>query len=334
MKAVRAFVLAVLALGTLLPSLSANAEEKVIIYSSNDDNLHKLVFTAFSKETGIAVEPVAAGSGVIIKRIQTEKDRPGGDLIWGVSRSLLETNKQFFAPYASKNVGATPPEYRDAGNLWIGNNLHLMVILQNTKVLPETEGPRTWAELLDARWKGMVAFTDPANSGSAFSTVTMLVELFGGGDAGWAKVKQLLANTKVLNRSSLVFQGVGSGEYALGISLEYAGYIWAAGGAPVKTIYPDDGTIAQMEGVAILKGGPHPEAAKAFVDYVNRKDVREMILQATFRRPARQDLDLSKLPGRMPALSSVKLLSYQEEAWTAARAPTLENIKDIIQQTR
>ena len=102
----------------------------------------------------------------------------------------------------------------------------------------------------------------------------------------------------------------------------------------MKTIYPADGTIAQMEGVAIIKGGPNPDAAKAFVDYINRKDVRETIIKDTFRRPARQDLDLSKLPGSMPALSSVKLLAYREEVWTEARGPTLEKIKDMIQETR
>jgi iron(III) transport system substrate-binding protein len=187
---------------------------------------------------------------------------------------------------------------------------------------------------LHPKWKGKIAFTDPANSGSAYSTITMLVDLFGGGDAGWAKVKELLANTKILNRSSLVFQGVGNGEYPLGISLEYAGYIWAAGGAPIRTIYPADGTIVQMEGVAIIKGGPNNEAAKAFVDFINRKDVREMIIKQTFRRPARQDLDLSQLPGNMPALANLKILAYREEAWTAVRAPMLEKIKDIIQETR
>jgi iron(III) transport system substrate-binding protein len=330
----RALGLAAALLGVVFASTAGVAQQKVVIYSSNDDTLHKLVFAAFTQETGIAVEPVSAGSGVIVKRIQTEKDRPGGDIIWGVSRSLLDTNKQFFSPYRSKNHDATPAEYRDGGDLWIGNNLHLLVILQNTKVLPEDQGPKTWADLLDPKWKGRIAFTDPANSGSAYSTVTMLVDLFGGGDAGWAKVRQLLANTRVLNRSSLVFQGVGNGEYPLGISLEYAGYVWAAGGAPVKTIYPADGTLAQMEGVAVIKGGPNTEAAKAFVDYINRKDVREMIIKATFRRAARQDLDLAKLPGGMPPLSSVKLLPYKEEAWTAARAPTLDKIKDMIQETR
>jgi iron(III) transport system substrate-binding protein len=326
--------LALLTLGTVCVGSKVEAQQKVVIYSSNDDTLHKLVFAAFTKETGIAVEPISAGSGVVMKRIQTEKDRSGGDIVWGVSRSLLDTNKQYFSAYLSKNNDATPAEYREPTNLWIGNNLHLLVILQNTKVLPEDQGPKTWADLLDPKWKGKVAFTDPANSGSAYSTITMLVDHFGGGDTGWSKVKGLLANTRVLNRSSLVFQGVGNGEYPLGISLEYAGYVWAAGGAPVKTIYPADGTIAQMEGVAIVKGGPNPDAAKVFVDYINRKDVREMIIKDTFRRPARQDLDLSKLPGSMPALSNITLLPYKEVAWTDVRAPTLEKIKDMIQETR
>jgi hypothetical protein len=76
------------------------------------------------------------------------------------------------------------------------------------------------------------------------------------------------------------------------------------------------------------------ESAKRFVDWINRKDTREMILKATFRRPTRKDLDLSKLPGRMPALTSVKLLPYQEEAWTAKRREALDKIKELIQETR
>ena len=40
------------------------------------------------------------------------------------------------------------------------------------------------------------------------------------------------------------------------------------------------------------------------------------------------------LPGSMPALSSLKVLPYKEAEWTAARGPTLEKIKDMIQDTR
>jgi len=330
----RRALVSALTIAVLATSATAQAQKKLVVYSANDSTLNDLVFNAFTKETGIQVEPVTAGSGVIVRRIQAEKERPLGDIIWGVSRSLLQTNKALFTPYLSKNRDAIPAEYRDPDNLWIGNNLHLLVILQNTKLLPAADGPKSWADLLDPKWKGKIAFTDPANSGSAYTNVTMLVDLWGGGDAGWNKVKALFANMKVLNRSSLVFQGVGNGEYPLGISLEYAGPLWATGGAPVKTIYPSDGTLATMEGVAIIKGGPNTESAKAFVDYINRKDVREMILKATFRRPARGDLDLSTLPGGLPPLASVKLLPYDEDAWTAKRKETLERIKDVLQESR
>jgi iron(III) transport system substrate-binding protein len=313
---------------------AAEAQSKLVVYSANDSTLNDLVFAAFTKETGIVVEPVAAGSGVLVRRLQSEKARPQSDILWGVSRSLLQTNKSVFEAYVSRNKGVTPAEYRDPDDLWIGNNLHLLVILQNTKLVPEGQGPKSWEDLLDPKWKGKIAFTDPANSGSAYQTVTMLVDLWGGGDTGWKKVAQLFRNMKVLNRSSLVFQGVGNGEYPLGISLEYAGPLWASNGAPVKVIYPADGTTFSMEGVAIIKGGPNNASAKAFVDYINAKATREMILKATFRRPTRSDLDLSHLPGGLPPLSSVKLLTYDEDGWTDKRAPTMEKIKDVLQDSR
>ena len=208
------------------------------------------------------------------------------------------------------------------------------MILQNTKLVPDGQGPKSWADLLDPKWKGKIAFTDPANSGSAYATVTMLVDLWGGGDAGWKKVGDLFRNMKVLNRSSLVFQGVGNGEYPLGISLEYAGPLWAKGGAPVKVVYPSDGTTFSMEGVAIVKGGPNTENAKVFVDFINRKDVREMILAETFRRPTRADLDLARLPGSLPPMSQIRIANYDEQGWTDQRAKTLEKIKDVLQDSR
>jgi iron(III) transport system substrate-binding protein len=313
---------------------AAMAQNKVVVYSANGGNLNHFVFDAFTKETGIAVEGVEAGSGVLFRRIASEHERPLGDVVWGVSRTLLQSNKAQLAPYASKNKDAVPPEFRDPNDLWIGTNVHLLVILQNTKLVPAASGPKTWADLLDPKWKGKIAFTDPANSGSAYANVTLLAQLWGPGDAGWEKVTRLLANTKVLNRSTLVFQGVGNGEFPLGISLEYAGLEWAAGGAPVKVIYPQDGTVAQMEGAGIIRGGPNAESAKKFVDYVSRKDVREAILRKFFRRAARQDLDLSKLPGGMPELKAVKIATYDEVGWTAKRAETLKKIQEIVRNTR
>src|SRR3954447_21948636 len=176
------------------------AAQKVIVYTSNDSNLNRFVFDAFKKETGIEVEGVEAGSGVVFRRVASERDRPLGDIVWGVSRTLLRANKALLAPYASKNKVTVPAHFRDPDDHWIGTNVHLLVILQNTKLIPTDAGPKSWADLLDPQWKGKVAFTDPANSGSAYSNLTMLAQLWGPGDAGWEKVTRLLANTRVLNR--------------------------------------------------------------------------------------------------------------------------------------
>jgi iron(III) transport system substrate-binding protein len=322
---------AALALACTTP---AAAQQKLVVYTANESNLNHFIFDAFAKETGIEVEPVEAGSGVLFRRIASEKEHPLGDIVWGVSRALLRANKPLLALYASKNKDATPAQFRDPDDAWIGTNVHLLVILQNTKEIPADSGPTSWGDLLDAKWKGKVSFTDPANSGSAYSTLTMLDQLWGTGDPGWEKVGRLLGNTKVLNRSSLVFQGVGNGEFPLGISLEYAGYLWAKNGAPVKVVYPKDGTIPQMEGVAIIKGGPDTEAAKKFVDYVTSKDVREKILGFAYRRAARTDLDLAHLPGGMPQLSALKILDYDEDAWVAKRAETMKKIQEIVRKTR
>jgi len=330
-RMIAALLFALAAAGTGGP---AGAQGKVVVYTSNDSNLNRFVYDAFKKETGIEVEGVEAGSGVVFRRIASEKDRPLGDVVWGVSRTLLRANKALLAPYASKNKDAVPAHFRDPEDYWIGTNVHLLVILQNTRQMPAEAGPKTWSDLMKPEWKGKIAFTDPANSGSAYSNVTMWAQTWGNNDAAWEKVSQLIANTRVLNRSSLVFQGVGNGEFPLGISLEYAGYQWSSNGAPVKVIYPADGTVAQMEGVAIIKGGPNTENAKQFVDYVSRKDVREAILKFAFRRPARQDLDLSQLPGQMPQLDKVKLVDYDEDAWVEKRAETAKKIQDIIQRTR
>ena len=68
--------------------------------------------------------------------------------------------------------------------------------------------------------------------------------------------------------------------------------------------------------------------------YLASKTTQEKLFKATFRRPARQDIDLSAMPGNMPALSKIKVLPYNDVKWDEARSPTLSRIKTAIQNTR
>ncbi|ALM84169.1 extracellular solute-binding protein [Bordetella sp. N] len=318
---------------TLAAPAAHAADGHVVLYSANDDTVNKLIADGFKKETGITVDVVSTGSGVLFRRVISEQGNPQGDVVWGVSAALLKQNSKYFDAHAVKGADQVPAQYRDPNNLWIGTNLQVAVIAQNTKSIDPAKGPKSWEDLMDPQWKGKLVYTDPANSGFSYATASGLLGAWGDNDAAWAKVKKLIANTKVLNRSTLVFDGNGTGEYPLGISLEYAGYLWAHNGAPVKVIYPADGTVALAEGAAVIKGGPNTANARALVDFLASKPTEEMLLKSTFRRPARQDVALTDTGG-MPPLAQIKLLPYDDAKWEAARTDTLRKLKDLIQETR
>src|SRR2546423_15710227 len=75
------------------------ADTQVVLYYANDDTVNKLVVEGFKKETGITVNVVSTGSGVLFHRIASEAENPQGDVVWGVRSSLLMHNGKFFQPH-------------------------------------------------------------------------------------------------------------------------------------------------------------------------------------------------------------------------------------------
>src|SRR6201995_861669 len=113
---------------SLLAAGSAWAEQHVVLYSANDDTVNKLVADGFAKATGIKLDVVSTGSGVLVRRITSEAANPQGDVIWGVSATLLRLMSPNLQPYPVQGREAVPAEFRDAKDLWIGTNIQIVVI--------------------------------------------------------------------------------------------------------------------------------------------------------------------------------------------------------------
>ncbi len=327
-------LLAVVLAAVPLPHPATAADTTLVVYSANDTDLNNFVFELFHRVSGVSVQTVTAGSGVLLKRIAAEKDRPQGDVLWGVSTAILDSQKASFQPYASKNLAAVPAVYRTPDNLWAATNVHVIVFQTNKRLLGTTAPPKAWRDLQNPQWKGKVVMADPGNSGASFTAVTRMLDLFGGGDRGWAEFEKAVRNIRFLNKLSLVYTGVGEGEYPVGVSLEYASFEYVQNGAPVELIYPEDGTVVQAEGMGIIKAAQHPEAARKLEDFLTQKDVREAILKKFYRRPARTDLDYAALGVKLPPLTSIKLADYDFRKWAAQRDDVLKRVQEVILKTR
>lgn len=321
--------LALLATITVMPA--SFAAGKVVVYSTNQQSQNDMMAAEFEKDTGIKCEIVRDGSGIILKRIRAEKDRPLGDVVMGLAKSLLNGNMDLWQPYKIKDWDAYPADFKDPNGFWTGQMVHVMVFITNTKLVSASDAPKSWNDFLNPKWQDRVAFCNPNNSGAAFTQLTLMLDLWGGGDAAWKKVETVLKHAKITQQSSLVYKGVAQGEFPAGITMEYAGYLYKVGGAPVEVIYPSDGTVAYTEGAAIIKGSKNLDNAKKFMDWASGIEARKKIVSKFMRRPARTDIDFNALvPGMIP-LSQVNLLkAYNEDHWSKTRTEVLNKVKDTL----
>ncbi|MBP1995560.1 ABC transporter substrate-binding protein [Paenibacillus eucommiae] len=295
---------------------------KVTLYSPNAAEVNNPIIKEFQDRTGIEVQLISGGTGDLLKRVQAEASNPLGDVFWAGGADSLEAYKQFFEPYQTKEFDNLAPQYVDKNNIWTPFAALPMIIMYNKDLVKEGEEPKGWTDLTDPKWKGKIAFADPAKSGSAYTQlITMLTA--NGKDDGWGFVKKFVTNLdgKVLSGSGLVYKGVADKEFALGVTLEEAALRYVEGGAKVGIIYPEEGTSTVPDGAAIIKGAKNLDQAKQFIDFLVSKDVQSLIQKEFKRRSVRKD---AETPNGIADAKDIKVVDYDFD-WAATNKDS--NIK-------
>ena len=321
-KIANGLLLGIAALG-MAGAAPALAEE-VVLYSSNQPELLDVIAQGFKEKTGHTMTSVRMGTGEAMKRIAAERANPLCDVFWSGDLSVLDNAKADFESYASPETKNLPAGMVEEKALWAASNTHLMVFMVNTDLIPEAEMPKSWADLLDPRFKGKIVMANPDKSGTAYAQVYGVYKMFG--DKG---LEKLVSNATILDSSSLVYKGTAEGEFALGITMEYAAFRYVAGGnKKVKIVYPSDGVISAPEGAALIKGTKHSEAAKQLVDYLLSKDVEDMIFAKYYRRAARPDAAVIE---GLPATASLNILKeYSPAEASAMKKEILAKWKKLV----
>jgi iron(III) transport system substrate-binding protein len=284
--------------------------QNVVLYTSNNtETIDTALNLIREKMPTLDVRQVEGGTGILMKRIQAESRNPRGDILWSGGFAALGAYKEYMEPYKADDLDAVPKEFRGPGDLWIGTNIHLMIIMVNEKYLKGLPAPKTWSDLMKPEWKGKFAITDPGKSASAFLLVYGLLKQF-----GREGLEKIAANAIVTSTSRTTHEAIAIGEYAAGLTLEYAAQEYIAGGQKeIRVVYPSEGSYLAPEGMFIFKGAKNEEAAQAFYNILLSREMQEELLVKRFRRPARSDIEVSKLTP-LPDLKSVKIFPLDQTA--------------------
>ncbi len=301
----------VIAAMCVILSLSAYAApNKVVVYTAHEEAILNLLAPLFQKETGITLEYVKLASGDVIKRAKAESSNPQADVIWSIGGEQLEANSDILAAYTPKEWSKINPLFK-VGTNWLPYTGIMNVFIINTKLVTADKAPKKWTDLADPRFAKMISSARADKSGSSYMQLCNVIAVYK--DKGWDIYKGLLKNFAISGSSGAVPKFVNDGEAMVGITLEDNAYRFVKGGGPVQIVYPEDGTVAAPDGLALLKGAPNAEAGKAFIDWCLSKSTQEILVDQMFRRSVRTDC---KDPPGLPAIGKIKTVAY-DFAWAA-----------------
>ena len=302
------------------------AQQRVSIYTAHTANIVERLIPDFEKATGIKADVVKAGSGDIINRVKAESANPKCDVIWSIGAELLEANADLLEPYQPKEYAMIADAFK-SGGAWIPYTGILNVFVVNTKKLKPEEYPKSWADLAQPRFKNQISMADAEKSGSAYMQLNTFLTIYGDKAPGWDKFKTVFANLNVSPSSGAVPRFVNDGEAAVGVTLEDNAYLYLKGGGPVAIVYPEDGTSAIADGMALCKRAPNAAAGKAFIDWSLSAPVQELVVQELGRRPIRKD---AKPLGTLKPLDQIKLVKYDIKNAAAKRQEYIDQWRVLM----
>ena len=288
--------------------LAAGLESKLVVVTSYPKDLTGPFKKAFeAKYPGTLVEILQKKTSAGVKYIQETSQGNTSDLMWASAPDAFEVLKAdgLLARYTPKaegipeKIGSYP--INDPAGYYIGFAGSGYGIMWNTRYLKAKKipVPKEWADLKKPVYHDHVGMSAPSRSGTTHLTVETVLQ-GEGWDKGWATWKEMAGNFKmVTERSFGVPEGVNSGDFGIGIVIDFFGFSSKATGFPVDFVYPTVTTLVPAN-IAIVKNAPHPEAAAAFIEFLLSVEGQELLLDPAIRRLPVNPKTYAKAPKDFP----------------------------------
>ncbi len=265
---------------------AAKREGQVVWYTSQIINqLAQPVADAFAKQYGIKAQIVRADAAEITLRIINEAKANAlqADIFDGTAAAPPLKRAGLVMAWQPDIAKTFPHQYVDKDGFWTATNLYIIAPSFNTDLVKRGTEPNVWEDLLDPKYKGKIAVSRGAStSGGAGLVGTVLHDM--GKEKGLDFLQKLAGQnvTPIGSSARTVTDQVMQGEFAIGLMMSNNQPVSSARlGAPVDTLKWSS-SLAAMNAAAVLKGSPHPNAAKLLLEFLVSEAGQQIFANADY----------------------------------------------------
>jgi iron(III) transport system substrate-binding protein len=290
--------------------------QKLTLYCSAQEDWCQIMARGFEEATGIDVDMTRKSSGETFAQIKAESANPKGDVWWGGTGDphLQAAEENLTQPYISPMRAELQDwalnQAASSGDKTIGIYSGALGYGYNTELLAANNlpVPTGWRDLTKPVYKGFVQMANPNSSGTAYTTLATMVQLFGEED-GFEFMKALHKNISNYTKSgSAPIKAAARGENVIGIVFMHDAVKQAVTGFPIQVVAPVEGTGFEIGSMSIIAGARNLDSAKAFYDWALTADVQSRALEVNaFQVPSNVNAETSP---SAPDLSTIKLIDY------------------------
>ena len=270
---------------------SAPAYKELTLYTPLSDTEIPTYFNAFEKETGVKINYVRLAAGEMMARVTAEKANPQASLMFGGSSDnyIAAQKDGLLESYQSPELANIPAQYKDAAGVWNPIYVGAICFACNSKWFAEKKlaYPKSWEDLTKPEFKGQVSMAHPSSSGTSYTVLATIIQLFPDRNKAWDYLKRLNANVRQYTRSGTAPpMEVALGEAAIAVTFSHDGLRPAKEGYPIEIVFPSEGTGFEVGAMALIKNGFEKEQANArrFIDWFLSTRGQELYIESKSNR--------------------------------------------------
>ncbi|MDR2368713.1 MAG: ABC transporter substrate-binding protein [Deltaproteobacteria bacterium] len=225
------------------------------------------------KETGITVPMDNKNSGQSVSQLIAEKGNPVADVSYlGISFAINAMREDVITPYKGPGWESVPANLKDPDGNWVSIHSGSLGLMVNVDALEGKPVPKSWKDLLDPQYKGMVGFLDPGSAFVGYVGAVAINEALGGSldnfDPAINYFKELKENDPIVSMQTS-YARVLSGEIPILLDYDFDAYrARYTDKANVEFVIPAEGSILVPYVMTLVKNGPHQENGKKVIDFV------------------------------------------------------------------